>query len=109
MEITALCAKTLLGETRPVLTGLTRQSYESGYVDKNSPAEHKIGNNSPKQLAPDLLEMPERKLRKILRKRQVMALLGIGHSALADAVARGDLPKPINITERGRIRRVVRG
>ena len=70
---------------------------------KTLPQKHKIGNNSPKQLAPDLLEMPERKLRKILRKRQVMALLGIGHSALADAVARGDLPKPINITERGRI------
>jgi predicted DNA-binding transcriptional regulator AlpA len=43
------------------------------------------------------------RLRKILRKRAVMALLGLGHSALADAVARGDLPKPINITEQGHV------
>ena len=45
---------------------------------------------------------PDRKLRTILRKREVMALLGLKHTALEDAVARGDLPKPITITEHGR-------
>jgi predicted DNA-binding transcriptional regulator AlpA len=46
---------------------------------------------------------PERKLRKILRKRVVMDMLGLGHSALAEAVARGDLPKPVQITAQGRV------
>ena len=58
----------------------------------------KIGK-PPKEPGP---ELPKGKLRKILRKREVMALLGLGHTALQEAVARGDLPKPITITEHGR-------
>jgi len=44
----------------------------------------------------------EQRPRRLIRRREVMELLGIKRTAFDDALARGDFPKPITIFAGGR-------
>jgi predicted DNA-binding transcriptional regulator AlpA len=49
-----------------------------------------------------MLKDKERRQRRLIRRRQVLELLGIKRTALDAALARGDFPKPVTIFAKGR-------
>jgi predicted DNA-binding transcriptional regulator AlpA len=48
---------------------------------------------------------PERKLRRLLGIRAVEEATGLKRTALAEAIARGEVPKPVNTTDTKQTRR----
>jgi predicted DNA-binding transcriptional regulator AlpA len=50
-----------------------------------------------------MTEDQKRRYRRLLRRTQVLQMLGMGRSALKEAVARNDFPKPIILFEHGRL------
>jgi prophage regulatory protein len=44
----------------------------------------------------------KRRRRRLLRRKQVLEMIGMGRTALVEAVKRGDFPAPIVLFEHGR-------
>jgi prophage regulatory protein len=45
----------------------------------------------------------EKRRRRLLRRKQVLAMIGMGRTALVEAVKRGDFPAPICLFPTGRV------